>query len=134
MKFAISKLVIWPRDHSKDPRVVSFAESRLNLVSGSSRSGKSAIIKIIDYCLGSKGCSIPKLGPIRRCAAWYGIVAATEEGYKLLARRDPGNQDSTDDYMILETASPVIPPVPEKNSNRDAARGMLARLARLPQS
>jgi hypothetical protein len=134
MKLAIARLVIWPRDRNKKPRVVSFAESGLNLVSGASRSGKSAIIKIIDYCLGSKECKIPKLGPIRRSADWYGIVAATEEGYKLLARRDPDEQDSTDDYMIVESPEPVVPALPEKNSNRAAARGMLARLARLPQS
>ena len=134
MKFSIAKLIVWPRDTSKVPRVISFAETGINLITGSSRSGKSAIIKIIDYCLGSGSCNIPKLGPIRRSASWYGIVVATEEGYKLLARRDPDSQDSTDDYMLIESAEPVYPNRPNKNANRAAINGLLARLARLPQA
>jgi hypothetical protein len=74
MKFSVTKLIIWPRDVSKKARVVSFAETGINLITGSSRSGKSAIIKIVDYCLGSGRCSIPKLGPIRRSSAWYGVI------------------------------------------------------------
>lgn len=134
MKFHLARLIIWPRDETKTFRVVAFEEAGINLVAGASRSGKSAIIKIIDYCLGSRSCSIPKLGPIRRSSAWYGIVVNTNEGYKLLARRDPGNQESTDDFMIVESAQVVLPDRPEKNSNRDAVKGMLARLARLPQA
>src|SRR5437588_408143 len=109
MKFSLIKLIIWPRDLSKEPRVVSFAEAGINLITGSSRTGKSAIIKIVDYCLGSRTCSIPKLSPIRRSSAWYGIIIRTEEGYKLLARRDPATQESTDDYMLTESGLPIFP-------------------------
>ncbi len=134
MKFSLINLILWPRDETKSPRVVSFSENGINLITGAGKSGKSAIIKIIDYCLGSRSCSIPKLGPIRRSSEWYGIVVNTEEGYKLLARRDPGGQDSTDDYMLLESATPLIPDRPVHNTNRSAVKGMLARLARLPQA
>ena len=78
MKFSIAKLIVWPRDSSKSPRVVSFAETGINLITGASRSGKSAIIKIVDYCLGSRTCNIPKLGPIRRSSSWYGVLVATD--------------------------------------------------------
>ncbi len=134
MKFAISKLILWPRDTSKDARVLSFSETGINLITGSSRSGKSAIIKIVDYCLGSRTCSIPKLGPIRRSTGWYGIIFRTEEGYKLFARRDPDAQEATDDYLLIESATPTFPDRAVKNANRAAAKGMLARLARLPQA
>lgn len=134
MKFSLVKLIIWPRDDSKVPRVVSFAETGINLITGSSRTGKSAIIKIIDYCLGSRTCSIPKLGPIRRSSEWYGIVILTEEGYKLFARRDPDAQESTDDYLLVESTDASFPVRPTKNANRAAAQGLLSRLARLPQA
>jgi len=134
MKFALSRLAIWPRDDAKAPRLITFSETGINLVAGGSRSGKSAIIKIMDYCLGSRSCDIPKLGPIRRSSAWYGIVLLTDEGYKLLARRDPDEQDSTDDYMVIESPTPTIPERPSKNTNRDAVKALLARLARLPQT
>lgn len=134
MRFSLVKLIIWPRDVSKDPRVVSFNEIGINLITGSSRSGKSAIIKIIDYCLGSQTCSVPKLGPIRRRSAWYGVIIRTVEGYKLFARRDPDAQESTDDYMLIESSVPTFPERPVKNANRAAIKGLLARLARLPQA
>jgi len=134
MKFSIASLIVWPRDTSKKARVVTFTETGINLITGASRTGKSAIIKIIDYCLGSRSCSIPKLGPIRRSAGWYGIVVRTEEGYKLFARRDPDEHEATDDYMLVESATPTIPDFPVKNSNRAAAKGLLTRLARLPQT
>jgi hypothetical protein len=134
MKFSLINLIVWPRDASKAPRVLTFAETGINLITGSSRSGKSAIIKIIDYCLGSTTCNIPKLGPIRRSSEWYGVVIQTEEGYKLLARRDPDTQESTDDYMLVESALPTFPDRPIKNANRAAIEGLLSRLARLPQA
>lgn len=134
MRFSLAKLVIWPRDESKAPRVVSFQENGINLITGFNRSGKSAIIKIVDYCLGSGTCKIPRLGPIRRSSAWYGVIFRTEEGYKLFARRDPGNQESTDDCMILEGGVANVPERPTQNANRAALQGLLARLARLPQA
>ena len=134
MKFAIARLIVWPRDEEKAARVVAFSDFGISLVTGSSRSGKSAIIKIIDYCLGSRSCDVPRLGPIRRSSAWYGIVVATDEGYKLLARRDPGDQDSTDDYMVVESPEPLIPARPVRNTNRASVKALLDRLARLPQA
>ncbi len=134
MKFSLVNIILWPRDSSKAARALAFAETGINLITGSSRSGKSAIIKIIDYCLGSATCNIPKLGPIRRSCEWYGVLIRTEEGYKLLARRDPDNQESTDDYMLVESASPTVPDRPIKNANRAVIEGLLSRLARLPQA
>ena len=134
MEFSVANLIVWPRDESKSARILTFSESGINLVTGASRTGKSAIIKIIDYCLASKSCKIPKMGPIRRSAAWYGVVIKTEEGYKLLARKDPDHQESTGDYMVVESAVLSIPARPTKNANRAAVQALLNRLARLPQA
>jgi len=134
MLFSIVKLVVWPRNLSKETRFINFNESGINLITGASRTGKSAIIKIIDYCLGSGTCSIPKIGPIRRSSEWYGVVVRTAEGYKLLARRDPDENDSTDDYMLVEGVASSVPQRPVKNTNRAAVKALLDRLARLPQA
>jgi len=134
MNFAILKIIIWSKDPNKTPRMLNFKTGAINYITGASRSGKSAIIEIVDYCFGSGGCSIPKIGPIRRTSAWYGLLFSTVEGEKLFARRDPGDQNSTDDYMIAEGVTVSIPDVPEKNANRDNAKGILERLAKIPQS
>ncbi len=48
--------------HDNTPKGKSVIElSRgLNLISGESKTGKSAIIDIIDWCLGASECKIPK--------------------------------------------------------------------------
>ena len=88
MRFEILRIVLWPKDSTKEIRNVQFKPGLLNVISGVSRTGKSAIIPIIDYCLGSDKCTIPT-GVIRQKTAWFGVVVGTAEGEKLFARREP---------------------------------------------
>ena len=39
-------------------RVLTFETGKVNIITGESKSGKTAIINIVDYCLGSKDCKI----------------------------------------------------------------------------
>lgn len=108
MKFQLIKLVIWPRDEAFPPREVSFEPGKVNVITGASRTGKSAIIPIIDYCLGSSDCHIP-IDTIRTYAAWYGIIVATATGQMLLARRTPTGRNVSDDFYYLEGQQLSVP-------------------------
>ncbi|MBS1302155.1 DUF3732 domain-containing protein [Loktanella sp. SALINAS62] len=131
MYFQISKLIIWPKS-GEDPREVGFEAGKINVITGASKTGKSAIIPIIDYCLGSSSCSIP-VGLIRKSSAWFGIVVDTIQGQLLIARREPGEQKSTDDFFILEGSSVEIPhAIPGKNKDRSQLKRDLDRMAGLP--
>ena len=102
---------------------------RLNIISGVSRTGKSAIIPIIDYCLGSDRCTIPT-GIIRQKTAWFGVVVRTSEGEKLFARREPESQQATDDMYVAEASEHIVfPSVIQKNATRDLVNRRLDRLA-----
>ncbi|OYT77474.1 hypothetical protein [Pseudomonas sp. PGPPP2] len=50
MKLQIRKLILWPKNGGKY-RELEFKPGRVNVISGSSKAGKSAVIPIIDYCL-----------------------------------------------------------------------------------
>ena len=100
MHFQILKLILWSKA-GHEPRVLDFEPGMGNVISGASKTGKSAVIPIIDYCLASGKCSIP-VGTIRNACAWFGIVIDTLEGLKLLARREPGEARQTGDMFILE--------------------------------
>jgi hypothetical protein len=103
----------------------------LNVITGASKTGKSAVIPIIDYCLGSERCAVP-VTTIRDACSWFGVVIATSEGEKLLARREPGNQQSTGDMFLLESTTIEIPrAVPGKNTSADDVKRMLDKLAGL---
>lgn len=131
MFLQIREIVLWPRDPQFKPRRVPFELGKVNVISGASRTGKSAVIPIIDYCLGSGTCSIP-VNTIRKYCEWFGIIVATDQGDKLLARREPGAQRSTDDMFLLEAHR--ITELPDriiKNTNADAVKRLLDDLAGL---
>ncbi|GAA3901339.1 DUF3732 domain-containing protein [Gibbsiella dentisursi] len=131
MYFQIRGIILWPRNKKFKPRTIRFELGKVNVISGASRTGKSAVIPIIDYCLGSNSCSIP-VNTIRRYCEWFGIVVATEQGEKLLARKEPGNQRSTTDMYVLEAENITsIPSRLEKNTNVIAVKRMLDDLANL---
>src|SRR3712207_1497147 len=107
MYFQVLSIVLWSRDRD-EKRVLSFEPGVVNVISGASKTGKSAVIPIIDYCLASDRCAIP-VGVIRDACSWFGIVVETAEGRKLLARREPGDQQQTGDMFIIEGADFELP-------------------------
>lgn len=131
MFFQIRAVVLWPRNPDFKPRRLRFDLGKVNVISGASRTGKSAVIPIIDYCLGSSTCTIP-VNTIRKHCEWFGVVVATTQGDKLLARREPGAQRSTDDMFLLEADR--IEDVPHrivKNTNAEAVKRLLDELCGL---
>jgi Protein of unknown function (DUF3732) len=130
MYFQMRKLILWSRKDAP-PRIVEFEPGVVNVISGASKTGKSAVIPIIDYCLCSDNCAIP-VGVIRENCSWFGVVIDTVEGQKLLARREPGDQQKTGDMFLLEAPEVAVPEqIGEKNSNVDVVKAMLNRLAGL---
>lgn len=131
MFFQIRAILLWPRNPAFKPRRLRFEPGKVNVISGASRTGKSAVIPIIDYCLGSSTCSIP-VNTIRKHCEWFGVIVSTAQGEKLFARREPGAQRSTDDMFLMEADS--IEEVPHriiKNTNADAVKRLLDDLAAL---
>ena len=73
MKFTINSIILWPRNTEHSPRCLSFDSEAVNIITGASRTGKSALIPIIDYCLGSDKCTIP-VDIIRDACSWFGVL------------------------------------------------------------
>ncbi len=131
MRFQLLEIVLWSRNPNHPPRRLKFEVGMTNVITGGSKTGKSAVIPIIDYCLGSDRCAIP-VSTIRDSCSWFGIVVDTQEGQKLLARRAPGDQQSTGDMLMLEGLSVDVPEsAPEKNITVDAVKRALDRLSGL---
>jgi hypothetical protein len=132
MYFQIIQLILWSKAGHR-PRVLNFEPGMVNVISGASKTGKSAVIPIIDYCLAAGKCSIP-VGTIRDACSWFGIVIETIEGRKLLARREPGEARQTGDMFFLEGESIEVPTeIPQKNTNADFVKRKLDELAGLSQ-
>lgn len=132
MLMKLRSIVIWPKDREKRFRRVDFADGVINVITGQSGSGKSSLIHIVDYCLGSGKCAIP-VGVIRDTVEWFGVVLQLADSQLLLARRNPEEKDQTGDVFILQDAVVDLEEVqPEKNANIDFLKQRLNGLAGLP--
>lgn len=124
----IREIILWPRDTTKEPKEFLFERDKLNIIYGDSRTGKSALIPIVDYCLCSSDCRIPT-GTIRQACGWYGIVLQVGNESLLLARRDPGNQSVTTDMYTSRADSLDIPETIEgANNSSDVVKNELNQL------
>ena len=130
MQLTIAKLILWPKDPSKQIRQVPFTGSAVNVITGDSRSGKSALTAIIDYVLGSGSCAIP-VGPIRDRTAWFGLLLQTPELQILMAREEPGDRRASSACAWSQGSQIPIPSCPHPNANLDEVKDQLNRLARL---
>ena len=87
MKLFISKLYIW-FDKGIKPRVITFENNRVNVITGSSSTGKSNIYAIIDYCLLSGRPNIV-FPVINENARWYGLEFNVGDKFFAIARKRP---------------------------------------------
>lgn len=89
-------------DYNNKIHAVTFS-SGVNVVTGKSSTGKSALIEIFDFCFGSSDFTIPE-GVITKYADIYFIVMRVQESNLVLARRRKGNRAfikiESDDLVI----------------------------------
>ena len=72
MTFYIDKLLLWLKDGSL--RSLQFSNDKVNVITGNSKTGKTAILEIIDYCLcGGRDTVVISYEHIAENVKWYGI-------------------------------------------------------------
>lgn len=132
MKFQLLKLIVWPKSETHSPRIVFFKPGAVNVITGVSRTGKSAIIPIIDYCLASSDCFIP-IDIIRDNASWYGVVLQTETEEILISRKAPEGTKVSNSFYLLRGAVVSIPAsIKEANEKTEGIKNILNALSFVP--
>lgn len=100
MKLKIKNIILYPKNKALLPRVIKFQEDKVNVITGYSQRGKSAIIHILDYCLGSSECSIP-IGKIREMVDKFAIDIKLENVNIFIARDNPDHLHKTNMYYEI---------------------------------
>lgn len=113
-----------------DTRVLPFKTGKVNIITGESKTGKTAIIDIINYCLGSDDCKISE-GVIRETVTWFAIKVQLQSEQMFIARQNPSflNLASTS-HIYFENADIVKTPVFTdliNNSNIDTLKSVISR-------
>jgi tetrahydromethanopterin S-methyltransferase subunit G len=122
----ISEIIVY--SYYGQQRRIQFSLNGLNIITGESKSGKSAIIHILDYCLGSKNCHVP-LGIIREKVSWYAVRLILDRGELFVARKNPDAGKKTSHEIFLDAQSGAYPESNkslEANSNLDGLRKVLS--------
>lgn len=115
MSVQILDIILYSHDGRK--RVLSLRPGKVNVITGASQTGKSAISDIIDYCFGSGDCHIAH-GPLRLHVSWYGLRLQLASGQAFVARRCPAPKAQTSDEYFIHTAHTVkVPEAKELRPN-----------------
>ncbi|NBV15767.1 DUF3732 domain-containing protein [Janthinobacterium sp.] len=132
MQLQLVKLIIWPKIQTHGLHSIKFKKGAVNVITGGSRTGKSAIIPIIDYCLASSECQIP-IDTIRDHSAWYGLLLETENEQILVARNGPSGREPSDEFYLMRGQALSIPPtIVAPNEKLDSVKHILNSLAGTP--
>jgi hypothetical protein len=110
-------------------RILPFKLGQVNIITGESKTGKTAIIDIIDYCLGSKSCNISE-GVIREHTEWFAITLSFKNEEVFIARRNPNKirvQTTTKLFFLQgnQISTPLISDI-EENTHIDFLKQFLA--------
>ena len=100
MQASISHIFLF--NDNKETRTLKFDDG-LNIISGDSKTGKSAVIEIIDYCLFASRSTIPK-GIITDWTELYCVIFKVKDKNLIIARRRNSNQM----YFSIELQTDII--------------------------
>ena len=132
MDLKLRSIILWPKNRQNEIRRINFKCEGVEVISGWSEKGKSSIIHIVDYCLGSEKCAIP-IGKVREAVEWFGVLLALPRGRQILiARMNPGESQGSTEMMYLDGTSLELPSTPHKTHSRDTVIAELNNLAGLP--
>lgn len=103
MNFYIDKLLLWLKNGKL--RTLSFSNDKVNVITGNSKTGKTAILEIIDYCLcGSKETVVISYEHIAENVAWYGIRFFINDKVYTIARGEITEKGRfSKDYYFSQT-------------------------------
>ena len=108
-------------------RDVVFRLGALNILTGKSKTGKSAILDIAEYCLGRDTVTVPT-GVISNNASWYYALVQFANGRVLVCRPNPETA-STSRAMIRTGGLDLVVPLFEElevNADTDVVRDVLS--------
>lgn len=90
-------------------RHLPFALGQVNIITGRSKSGKSVVGDIIDYCLGGDSCNIAD-GVVRDNVAWYGLLLQFEHERVFVARKNPDKGQQTTRVCYIDIGEKIEAP------------------------
>lgn len=126
MSLQIRAIAIYSKDGER--RDIRFNLGVLNVVTGASKTGKSALLDIVDYCWGRTECTVAE-GEIRRGVSWFAVLFDNSGEGILVARKNPGPAVKTSDEIYFQRNVDDFPDNPDAFIKNSTADGLRARFS-----
>ncbi|MCT9113043.1 DUF3732 domain-containing protein [Streptomyces mirabilis] len=102
-------------------RVLDFKPGALNVITGESETGKSALLEIFEYCTGRNTLQLP-VGPIIDSVSWYAALFQLDGTRAFVARPAPESSKTTSTRAMLIFGTHLsLPDVDQLAVNTDSA-------------
>ena len=124
----IRSIVLYGRDGKM--RTLAFKLGSVNVITGQSSRGKSALIEIAEYCLGRSDFKIPE-GVIRDTVAWYGVVFQIKDNQVLVAKPAPQRDASRQSQAYIQMGAEIELPALDKLIANTNDEGIVAQISGL---
>lgn len=130
----ISSIHIYSHDGQR--RDLQFRVNGLNVITGRSSTGKSALSEIIEYCMGRSSFNVPE-GVIRDKVAWFAVIYQFASEQVLVAKPTPAAGAASCGTVMLRRGGQLqVPEFNELvvNTDDDAIVELLSRLLGIPEN
>lgn len=122
--------------HDGQCRDLLFKVDGLNVITGRSSTGKSALSEIIEYCMGRSSFNVPE-GVIRDKVAWFAVIYQFEHEQVLVAKSTPPSGGASCSTAMLRRGTELQAPLFEElavNADDEAVVALLSRLLGIPEN
>lgn len=134
MIFYIKKIKLWFKTHSQS-KEYTFEKNKVNVVTGDSSTGKSSILRVIDYCLMARESSIVE-DVINENVAWYGLCFHLNGKDYVVARKAPNNGRINSDIYWAENTDDMLGdtyPKPSQDKTRADLQAFISKEMHVPE-
>lgn len=130
----IKSIHIYSQDGQR--RDLQFNVDGLNVITGRSSTGKSALSEIIEYCMGRSTFNVPE-GIIRDKVAWFAVIYQFPQEQVLIAKPTPNAGGTSCSTAMQRRGSQLaVPDFKELavNTDDEAVVALLSRLLGIPEN
>ncbi|QXP79209.1 MULTISPECIES: DUF3732 domain-containing protein [Winogradskyella] len=121
MKYNIEKIILWLKNGKK--RELEFEPNKVNVITGDSNTGKTAILDIIDYCYFSSKSTISE-SIINENVSWYGLKININDKKYTIGRKALFEGNVSSEYYFSSTGEIPITN-PESNNTETNIRSLI---------
>lgn len=121
---------------SGERRDLNFNLDGLNVITGKSSTGKSAIFEIVEYCMGRSSFNVPE-GIIKEKVSWFAIIYSFDNLEILIAKPAPINGNSSCSKVMFRSGVNIEPPrytELEQNTDDEYVTDMLSDALGIPNN